>query len=186
MRLLTLFATSLALAVACPPPFNDPNFFGINDTATYIQEQHDNGTSGWADSVWDWRNIHREWPRQEGKDAKTLIEYRYYDPAYKSTFTDIVNGALKMWFDKIGVAGEKSKHSLDIQEKKYSKGVLPYCRVPKSKDDRTPIWNPDVKDDTLVIKMQAGNTRAAMATLGYLHESADPEPGRHFIAIQRL
>jgi hypothetical protein len=72
---------------------------------------------------------------------------------------------------------------LGVKEYKYPNGVLPYCRVPKSKDDRSPIWNPVVKQDTLVIKIQSGTSPSAHATLGYIHEEIENYSGRHQMAL---
>ena len=95
MKLFSILAVGVALVAACPPPFNNPDLIGVDDIAAYIEEHRDNGTSGWADAIGDWRNLHRQWPREKAR-TETLIQYCYYDPGSKIAFEKIVGNALKM------------------------------------------------------------------------------------------
>jgi hypothetical protein len=97
MKLFSIFAMGIALTTACPPPFNNADLIGVDDEgiAAYIEEHRDNGTSGLADAVGDWRNFHKQWPREKARTER-LIQYCYYDPGSKYAFEKIVGNALKM------------------------------------------------------------------------------------------
>jgi hypothetical protein len=85
------------------------------------------------------------------------------------------------WYNKLGLPGPNTKHKLQFKEAGGLGSIL-YCWVPQN--NGPPLWNEAVKPGTLIIEiiLNEGSFKA-QATAGYIPESFDNSPDRHYVGF---
>lgn len=171
--LLAFFAF---LAMACPPPFNNPLFLDINDTSAAIQDMMFGGSLGWAEVVSISSNPRNTWPKQgspiQGK-IPNRIQYCFQTNYDMQVNRQIIEKAHNLWKAVIGEPGPSSGHSLVLQEHPEK-----ICTDPKTRQRK-----PSIADDTLVIK--SSDYVWAGAITGYIpsRQGIQPVAGRHHLVL---
>lgn len=185
MKALTILLTCLlGMALACPPPFNNPDFLGndTHSTADLIEAALQRQGLGWTDAVATYGNPGKPWPRNTDNYVH-IIWYCYKDRAAYNDLDNLVNLALTLWRNKIGPPGKQSGHALHILEAHWARYTpQPWCFL-QAPDPNAGQWNFAFPSGTLVIQKEFEDRgTAARSSEGY---RPDGEPGRHGIAIDR-
>jgi hypothetical protein len=122
-------------------------------------------------------NLVSWWQRPQGKDTITKIHYCYHDYITRFYLQPIIDNALKLWFEKLGIAGSGTGHSLGVEN------IGQYCW-----DTDFNFWNPHVAAETVHIQMWKESYAAS--TTGFIPESSYPEgmpkqnlQGRHKLYV---
>lgn len=181
MHLAALIAVLLAaLALSCPPPFNNRAFLA-NETHTSAQlieaALAAHGNLGWTEAVSDELNNKnlKRWPKDGEENDGTYthtVTYCYRNEEAQSKIQPYMTEAIALWAQKIGSAGKANGHALQIKTKS-EKGSYPYCYL-ENRD-----WNDFFPDGSLVLELwDSDNGETAQASLGYM---PDGSVDRHYI-----
>lgn len=185
MKLLTIILTCIiGIALACPPPLDNPDFVGndTHTTADLIEAAIQQGGIAWTDAVATYGNPGKPWP-QDHDSYHTTIHYCYKDKAAYNDLSNLVNQALNLWKNKIGPAGRQSGHALSITEVQWHfADPQPWC-ILQAPDLNAGNWNSAYPSGTLVIQKESENRGTiARSSEGYRPQGL---PDRHGIAVDR-
>jgi hypothetical protein len=172
MKTLSVFITGLALAIACPPPLNNPMFLDVNDTAAVLNDFVLNNGLGSIDAVSDLANPRQPWPWSNNQGTKgNQISYCFYSEFVRNDFQDLLTAGWEMWSSKLGDAGPDAGHALRVREYPWAPDTPPekkYCWI----DMGWSIWGWNLKmpSDTLIIDYKKNGGGAAAIT-GWMYVS---------------
>lgn len=183
IALIVLFLAALALA--CPPPFNNVDFIG-NNTHTSAQlieavmAQHPG--LGWNEAVSaELGNDEKPWPKDYGENVYIhTIDYCYADENARSLLAPWVVNGLALWSGQLGKPGKENGHAVQFRLK-AEEGIPPFCYL--DDDD----WNDLFPESAVVVDVihQGGEDSGAAgyASLGYIPPEVNDKLGRHFLRL---
>ncbi|KAF2661100.1 hypothetical protein K491DRAFT_674091 [Lophiostoma macrostomum CBS 122681] len=117
MNTLSALVTGLALASACPPPFNNPLFLDVNDTSVALDDFMLENGLGSIDAVSELGNPRQPWPWSNNQGTKgNQISYCFYSESERNDFEELIFGAWQLWSSKLGLAGPDTGHALRVGE----------------------------------------------------------------------
>lgn len=107
-----------------------------------------------------------------------LVRYCFNDKFARDNCEQDIKAAWHMWSHKIGPAGAKSGHILEVREYNFPDTKYPYCYL-----KNTHTWNPFIVEDTLSIGSDVEHDVQASAIVGYIHKDFDDTAGRHQLRL---
>lgn len=169
MKVTAILTTCLAaVALAGPPPLNNPDFLpnATHTTVDLLEAALTQVKGLWTDAVKTFENPRDPWPRS-GTGTVTTIWYCYADAEAKLELSDTIEAAWLLWRNKIGPPGNNNGHSLEVKEYPIHDPLQPFCYFTLGPNKGR--WNANVPGGTLIVH-KAGDFdpgAAARATVSY-------------------